>query len=174
MKFVQQTSFICNFYLYFSHLYLSSAIWSDWAANSLGVGSICFFFKSRLDALNNYKFKLNMKCRLFEIIYLVSPRLSGLMLEDREFDRKSIVPITRLCRWGDLDLVKLISIFVRITTESINYFVIESLDALDIESKLFRSDRCPTFGRFTTRTDGGDASLFLLLILKFLFPPTKR
>lgn len=57
----------------------------------------------------------------------------------------------------------------------VNYFGIEALDdALEIESKLLRSERLPTFGRFTTRTDGGEVSLFLLLRLKFLLPPTNE
>lgn len=34
--------------------------------------------------------------------YLELSRLTGLMLLERDFDLKSIVPTTRLCRRGDL------------------------------------------------------------------------
>lgn len=55
--------------------------------------------------------------------------------------------------------------------DNLIYFRIEPLEALEIESKLLRSER---LALFTTRTEGGDDSLFLLLRLKFLLPPMNK
>lgn len=99
------------------------------------------------------------------------------MLDDRDLDRKSIVPTTLLWRRGDLWTNKknfvLFIILEWPKMISAIYFGMDVLEALEIESKLLRSERFPTFGLLTTRTEGGDDSLFLLLRLKFLLPPTK-
>lgn len=160
-----------HYYRYFSHLYLSRDMWSDWAASSFGVGNICFFL-SRFDPLENpcklksWKFK-------FKLQYLPSSRLTG--LDDRDFDLKSMVLTGRLCRRGDLSGRKRFFLVSKrwLLNQSI-YFGIEPLDALDIESKLLRSERLPTLDLFSVRTDGGDESLFLLLKLKFLLPPVEK
>jgi len=52
-------------------------------------------------------------------------------------------------------------------------FFLDPPDALEVETKLMRSERFPTFDLFTTRTEDAEASLFLLLRSRFLLPPVR-